>query len=478
MIIDSRRLLKSSSLIALTACAKTLNTVQDVFLGQGTIVGEVTSSSALLQTRITATAALDADGDMHGANGIVSFEWSKNSDFSGSSRATPEIAAPENDFIVRSLIGPLEANTQYYFRAIYGNSLSSTLVGPTGKFSTLAGKTIEKTVQFIVGSCMNYTTFMHGKEGKASGPVTATEEDKNTGYPSFRSMLEKEPDFFVGTGDIVYYDNKLRHAETLAGLRKTWHEQFRFPRLQEFFRSVPTYWSKDDHDFRYNDADLVSDRFPSPKVGIDLFREQLPLSPRNKETPSYRTHRISQDLQIWLTEGRDYRSNNLAPDNAEKSMWGSTQLAWLKDTLLESDATWRILISPTPMVGPDDLYKKDSHANVGGFQHEGEEFFNWLKESRIQNFAIVCGDRHWQYHSVHQSGVHEFGCGALNDENARLGVAPGDKNGSDSEGLIEQKFSSPTPTGGFLAIQASTDLVFEHFNSAGELQYHFQLPST
>ena len=59
---------------------------------------------------------------------------------------------------------------------------------------------------------MNYNKFMHGKKGKAGGPLTATEEDKHLGYPSFAAMLKLQPDFFVGTGDIVYYDNPMRVA--------------------------------------------------------------------------------------------------------------------------------------------------------------------------------------------------------------------------------------------------------------------------
>ena len=235
-----------------------------------------------------------------------------------------------------------------------------------------------------------------------------------------------------------------------------------------FFRSVPAYWSKDDHDFRYNESDNSTDHLPLPKTGIDLFREQLPMLATGSEKPTYRTHRVSQDLQIWLTEGRDYRSPNEMADGPEKSLWGTEQREWLKTTLKASDAKWKILISPTPMVGPDDLKKIDNHADLNGFRHEADAFFTWLKENEIENFTIICGDRHWQYHSIHSSGVHEFACGALNDENSRLGVAPGDKDGSDPQALIQQEYTSPTPNGGFLQIAAGDELVMAHFDSRGK----------
>jgi len=123
------------------------------------------------------------------------------------------------------------------------------------------------------------------------------------------------------------------------------------------------------------------------------------------EALTYRTHRVSRHLQIWLTESRAHRSPNKMPDGPGKSLWGKTQREWLQRILKKSDATWKILIFPTPMVCPDGKHKKDSHANLGGFQHEADEFFVWLKRNEIQGFFTVCGDRHWQFHSIHPSGV-------------------------------------------------------------------------
>jgi len=172
---------------------------------------------------------------------------------------------------------------------------------------------------------------------------------------------------------------------------------------------VPTYWSKDDHDFRYNDSDNETDRLPLSKTGIDIFHEQVPIAPAGAKDPkSYRTIRVSRDLQIWLTEGRDYRSSNTAPDGPEKTMWGKTQRQWLKSTLSTSDAKWKLIISPTPMVGPDIAKKQDNHASLSGFRHEANEFFEWTKKQKLNNLFLICGDRHWQYHSIHPSGINEF----------------------------------------------------------------------
>src|SRR5690606_5099717 len=109
--------------------------------------------------------------------------------------------------------------------------------------------------------------------------------------------------------------------------------------------------------------------------GQEIFRQQAPLHPG----PAYRTYRWGKDLQIWLIEARDYRSPYEAPDSPEKTIWGLEQKAWFKKTVTESDATWKLLISPTPMIGPDRPHKKDNHSNAA-FQHEGDELRGWFSK--------------------------------------------------------------------------------------------------
>jgi alkaline phosphatase/alkaline phosphatase D len=312
-------------------------------------------------------------------------------------------------------------------------------------------------LSFIMGSCQNYAFFMQGKNGDGNG--AASDSDRKQGYPTYAAMLALKPDFFVGTGDIVYYDHPAKTAaRSVPEMRRKWHEQFRLPRLIDFFATTAAFWSKDDHDFRFNDADGAGERNPQPHTGISVFREQMPLLPAGDDTtPTYRTQRVHRHVQLWFLEGRDYRSPNKMADGPEKTIWGRQQRDWLERTLRESDATWKVLISPTPMVGPDSNGKSDNHANLRGFRHEADSFFSRLKRGGLNNVLIFCGDRHWQYHSIHPQGFEEFSCGALNDENAIAGVAPGSPGSTDPEGLILQPFRYPKPTGGFLHVTLRGD---------------------
>ena len=184
--------------------------------------------------------------------------------------------------------------------------------------------------------------------------------------------------------------------------------------------------------------------------------EQLPVAPADDENAkTYRTHRVNRDLQIWFPENRMYRSPNKAPDGPAKTIWGAEQKAWLKRTLKASNATFKLLISPTPMIGPDDLRKTDNHTNIGGFQHERDAFFDWLTATELTGFTIVCGDRHWQYHSIHPRGIEEFSCGALVDANSRPARRPGDPKGTDPDGRIRQPYYQDPPSGGFLIVEVA-----------------------
>jgi arylsulfatase A-like enzyme len=440
--------------------------------GQGIMVGEVTVSSAQVQIRLTQTDHL-VKKDVAGASGVVRFNIEPiGSKSPGPENVTMKLvkAAAENDYIAKATFTNLRPGQAYLVKTHIGAD-KAVRKGPTASFRTLPGGDSATSVKFVVVTGMNYAKFhgddridrkQHLLENNTELPKPYGGADKHLGYPSLDSILRVQPHFFVGTGDNVYYDTPdTFRAKTATEMRQKWHEQFVQPRYRQLFAKVPTYWMIDDHDYRIDDGDNSGDYEPSPATARAMMLEQLPLASggaSNNDAKTYRTHRINKDLQVWFPENRMYRSANATKDGPAKTIWGKTQKEWLKKTLAESDATFKLLISPTPMVGPDDLRKTDNHTNAGGFQHERDEFFAWLKSSGVlPSFSVVCGDRHWQYHSVHPSGVEEFSSGALVDANSRPGRKPGDPKGTDPKGLIKQPYSQKTRSGGFLLIEVSRE---------------------
>jgi alkaline phosphatase D len=249
--------------------------------------------------------------------------------------------------------------------------------------------------------------------------------------------------------------------------RYHWHRMYSLPRHVAFHLRVPGYWMKDDHDSLSDDCwPILRPRFMLPMTfeeGQRLFREQMPISPK-----PYRTFRWGRDLQVWLVEGRDFRSPNTMKDGPDKTIWGDEQKKWLKETLLGSDATWKVLLSPTPIVGPDRAKgKHDNHSNAA-FQHEGDEMRQWFQKHLPDNFFIACGDRHWQYHSVHpETKVQEFSCGPASDEHA-----------SGSPGKDRRYHRFHRVKGGFLSVSVSRQegkgrIAFRFHDVQGKAVYQF-----
>ena len=299
------------------------------------------------------------------------------------------------DFTRQFKLVGLNANTKYNVTVETRGVDEAAGQKLSGRFETAPSVKQSERVVFAVSTGQ---TFRH--------------QDRPDGFEIYPSMLKLNPSFFVHTGDIIYYDG-LAKSKDLAHWH--WQRMYSLPTNVDFHRQVASYFIKDDHDTWKNDC------WPSMKSrdmyrftleqGLEIFPQQVPMGQK-----TYRTIRWGRDLQIWLVEGRDFRSPNNAPDGPEKTIWGAEQKAWFKKTVAESDATYRVLISPTPIVGPDRKSKRDNHSNVV-FNHEGEELRAFIAKQK--NMVVVCGDRHWQYMSVHpKNGVREYSCGPASDQHA------------------------------------------------------------
>ena len=153
------------------------------------------------------------------------------------------------------------------------------------------------------------------------------------------------------------------------------------------------------------------------------------------------------------------------PDGPEKSIWGAEQKAWFKREVLASDAPFKILFSPTPVVGPDRNNKKDNHSNKN-WTHEGDEIRKFCAEN---NIIVISGDRHWQYHSIDDgTGVHEFSSGATSAAHA----------GGFSLDLRTDEHQYLAVVGGFLSGEIISDsdarrLTLRHHAVDGSVNYEY-----
>ncbi len=463
----------------LTAVSVMLTADEPVYLTMGFRVGEVTQTSAVVWTRVCSVPVrrkegirdvgrpgpksaeyfpseypvTELEGSVPGAEGQVRVRYATSPQVEDM-RAMPWFQVHEaDDFIAQVRLERLLPGQKYYLRVEVRSGPDGAVTTSTlGSFQTPEAAGRKQEVSFTVVTGQAYRDL-----------------DSSDGYTIYPSMLKLLPSFIVLTGDTVYYDSEKPRARTVELARYHWHRMYSLPRLVEFHRFVPGYWLKDDHDVLADDTWPGQDpEWMKPMTfekGQKIFREQVPVG----DSP-YRTIRWGKDLQIWLVEGRDFRSPNDLPDGPSKTIWGKKQFEWLRESLIQSDATYRVLISPTPIVGPDRPKKRDNHSNRN-FSYEGNLFRSWTREQGLSNLFVVCGDRHWQYLSVDPaSGLREFSCGPASDEHA--GGTPG-------ENPAYHKFHRVG--GGFLSVNVSRlddqpEIAFRFHDVQGQVVYERTFP--
>jgi dienelactone hydrolase len=356
-----------------------------------------------------------------------------------------------SDYSTVVTLDSLESGKLYDVRTEVRGAGAAGDQGPSsslsGRFRTLDGSAARRPFRMAVATCQEFD-----------------DRDGPHGFDAYRSMLRRKTDALVMAGDVVYYDAYARNRPLAHYM---WQRTYGLPTVIEFHRQVPTYFLKDDHDTYVNDS------WPGHEVewtesftfedGQEIFRQQTGLP----DTP-YRSQRINQDLEIWMLEGRDFRSPNSMPDSSEKTILGEEQKRWLMEGLANSTATFRVVISPTPLVGPDRDRKQDNHSNAD-FAVEGSELRGLL--AGFPNTVVVCGDRHWQYHSIDPvSGLHEFSVGPLSDRHA----------GGWKQEDVRPEHQFLRVAGGYLELELTYEgeqsrFVLRHLDTAGQERHRHEL---
>lgn len=267
------------------------------------------------------------------------------------------------------------------------------------------------------------------------------------GLRMFETMLRVEPDVFIHSGDMIYADNPLvaevplgegrvwrnlvtpaksHVAETLDDFRGNYAYNLLDEHLRRFNARVPMIAQWDDHEVLnnwYPGRSLEADaRYTEKSVALLAARgrralfEYVPIRHHPDEVERvYRSYSYGPSAEIFVLDQRSYRGPNThnrqeasGPDSA---MLGRIQLDWLKQALLASPATWKIVASDMPiglMVGDgqrDGRPAFEAWANGEGpplgREHEIAELLTFLKRQRVCNIVWLTAD-------VHYAAAHRY----------------------------------------------------------------------
>ena len=340
----------------------------------------------------------DMEGYCPGAMGQVQLRYYVDGQESKAMISDWSDVDPNKDFTHQWKLEGLQAGGRYhvkiYARPNEGAHISDSVVG---QFLLHSANNQVKNVKFCVVSCHDYNR----------------RDDLEMGHKIYPSMTKLQPDFYIHTGDIEYMDKPFPYAMTEELMRFKWNRLFALPFQRSFFQQHTSYFMKDDHDVGFDDSYPGKDYGTVPfERGLEIFdQEQFP-----SHSKRYKTVRWGKDLQIWMVEGRNYRNENFLKDGPDKTIWGTVQKQWFYDTVSQSDARFKILITSSPILGPDRSTKNDNLSNAS-YSYEQGEILDFIKKQK--NLFIVNGDRHWQYVShIENTNLWDFGCGAGADIHA------------------------------------------------------------
>jgi phosphodiesterase/alkaline phosphatase D-like protein len=423
--------------------------------------GEVTASSAILQTYLTEKPAFDATdpGNLRvpPMGGFAQYHVYRDPNL------MDEFAQsgfyPVDDYIqigtewrrvyynFRWTVSGLEPDTKYYYtlETMSSDGVMTRQGSNVSSFTTTPVKDADQPISFVVANCLDpYNTAY-------SDPNDAAE----LGLKVFASMLnyaEEAPDFVIMEGDTVYYDGGQAYAPDIGEFLPAefirrwlyWDAQYQFENLMYFYQQVPGYWQVDDHDYWANNVNAVIPdgwyifRNVNPTPGsygttgedaVNYYNDNPYQTSKGDGAKYWRAIRWGQHLEVFIEEGHNLR------EEQNSLIWGEEQRLWLEQQIRESDATFKIIAVTTPLLGPiipDNFPQSvtpDKHADAK-FRPETELFLNNIKD--VDNVFIVTGDRHYKYHSAinaqnyPQLGhFNEFGAGsAASPPHATKGGVP------------------------------------------------------
>ncbi|MBS2020316.1 MAG: alkaline phosphatase D family protein [Deltaproteobacteria bacterium] len=375
--------------------------------------GEVSASSAVVWSRADRASVMEV-------------EWSTSPSFANARAVAPVDVSPARDLTAVTRLDGLPSDSRIHYRARFvgDDRRRSPWTAGTLKTPPASDDARSRDVVFAWSGDIN---------GQGWGI-----DDARGGMPAYRALADRAPDFFVCVGDAIYADNPIPKELPLEG-GGTWKNlvtdakshvaqtlddyrgAFLYPRhskeVRAFSAQVPVFHIWDDHEVRNNwwpGQIIPDDRYTERRTEILMaharraMNEHTPVLPGTK---TYRSFRWGPLLEVFLLDGRSFRTpNEPAPDI--ESFLGATQLAWLEDSLAASRAVWKVIACDMPIglvvSEPGVLVKGlayDGFANDDGPPRGRElelvRLFAAMKRRGVKNVVWLTAD-------VHYAAAHRY----------------------------------------------------------------------
>ena len=255
----------------------------------------------------------------------------------------------------------------------------------SGRTATIAnGQNTLSDFSFLSGGCAR----IYDLSRCIDIPESATHINGDPGI--FNVMAQEDSDMMVWLGDAVYLLG-LQHAmgQCPDGVDDWANKDMAFDRYlfyrqyhDQLISAMPQLAITDNHDTGPNEFNKT---MPTLGEMRDIFKDWWP-NPEYKNTPEgpglYSSY-VYKDVEYFLLDNRSYR------DGTQQHL-GPDQLAWLKQGLLNSTATFKVFINGTPSF----------ERNCGGRNFcntaQGNEIIQYIQQNNINGVISLSADIHEQ----------------------------------------------------------------------------------
>lgn len=285
------------------------------------------------------------------------------------------------DYIAKVVLSGLRFGAEYHYE-IYLDGHRVTLPDETLAFHTQPmwrWRHDPPAFTFAIGSCAYVNEPAFDRPGRPYGSE----------FEIFDQIAAEQPDFMLWLGDNVY----LKDADWLSeqGIRYRYTKSREIPELQKLLRATHHYAVWDDHDYGPDNSDRTY-RFRDE--ALEIFTEYWGNPPMGtREIPGAFGRFEWNDVEFFYLDNRFHRTPSLWPDGPDKVMYGAPQMRWLKESLVSSEATFKIVVGGNQFLNPM-VYDRSWQELWEMFPHEKDDFLTFLEEQKVEGVIFLSGDRH------------------------------------------------------------------------------------
>jgi len=207
---------------------------------------------------------------------------------------------------------------------------------------------------------------------------------------AFDAIAAEKPILFIHTGDLHYHDT---NSTVVDDYRANYDSVLNQPNQAALFRSVPLAYMWDDHDFGGNDSDST---FVGQDAARAAYKERVPHYPIASTAGGTMAQSFTIGrVRVIMTDLRSAADAPTKKDNASKTHLGTAQKNWFKQELISArDAGFPLIlwVCSNPWIG--ELQPTVDIDNWASYQTERAELANFMRDNRITNVALLCGDMH------------------------------------------------------------------------------------